>query len=413
MTDDALREREDHVSMTQQPFLQKLTLRNFRSIRHETVTFANPLFLVGRNGSGKSNFVDALAFLSECIDRPLLSVIMGRGNMVGLCRQIGNGEYASDMAVRIDFELGVDEKQQGYYVFQISATPTSSFRVSHEQCFVNGGGKTAWFNRQGDAFVTNINGFAPVIEAQSLALPLVGGMKDFSPVAQFLRAMSIYAVEPSRMRGLHYPDAGTWLKRDGSNIASMLQRIGQHPEGLSRVVELLNAVVPSVIDVKSLSRGDDITLAFLQLSPGNRYMGFADIGMSDGTLRTMGLIVAALQDPAPSLIAIEEPELNIHPGALEAIADILNIAAQRTQVVVTTHSPDLLDTKWIQPENLRVVEWEAGATRISGLGEAPVQALRQHLMGAGELMRADALDAAQPFTADAGDVSDLFDESLA
>ena len=113
------------------------------------------------------------------------------------------------------------------------------------------------------------------------------------------------------------------------------------------------------------------------------------------------------------MIAIEEPELNIHPGALEAVADILNIAAQRTQVVVTTHSPDLLDTKWVQPENLRVVEWEKGATRISELGEAPVQALRQHLMGASELLRADALDAAPPSAPDSEDVSDLFDKDLA
>lgn len=113
------------------------------------------------------------------------------------------------------------------------------------------------------------------------------------------------------------------------------------------------------------------------------------------------------------MIAIEEPELNIHPGALEAVADILNIAAQRTQVVVTTHSPDLLDTKWVQPENLRVVEWEKGATRISELGEAPVQALRQHLMGAGEMLRADALDAAPPSAPDSEDVFDLFDKDLA
>ena len=346
--------------MTHQPFIRKLTLRNFRSIRNETVTFANPLFLVGRNGSGKSNFVDALAFLSECIDRPLLSVIMSRGNMVGLCSQVGDGRYASNLAVRVDFDLGCDKKQEGIYAFQISATPTSNFRVSREKCFVSGDGKSAWFDRQGDIFTTNINGLAPVIEPQSLALPLVGGMKDFAPVAQFLRAMNIYAVEPSRMRGIHNPDAGTWLKRDGSNAASILQRIGQHPEGLSRVVELLNAVVPSVIDVKPLSRGDDITLAFLQLSPDDKYMGFADIGMSDGTLRTLGLIVAAIQEPSPSLIAVEEPEANIHPGALEAINDIINIAAQRTQVVVTTHSPDLLDTKWIQPENLRVVEWDKG-----------------------------------------------------
>ncbi len=132
--------------------------------------------------------------------------------------------------------------------------------------------------------------------------------------------------------------------------------------------------------------------------------------MSAGTLYALGLVVAALQEPAPSIIAIEEPELNIHPGALEAISDIIKIASQRTQVVVTTHSPDLLDAKWLQPENLRVVEWEKGATHISELGEAPIEALKRHLMGAGELLRANALDAAAPKPED---VSDPFQETLA
>lgn len=132
--------------------------------------------------------------------------------------------------------------------------------------------------------------------------------------------------------------------------------------------------------------------------------------MSDGTMTALGLIVAALQEPPPPILTIEEPEATIHPGALDAIADLLDLAAQRSQVVVTTHSPDLLDTKWIQPENLRVVEWEKGTTHISKLGEAPVRALQQHLMGAGELLRANALDSAPPRPED---TSDLFDETLA
>ena len=69
--------------MTQQPFIQKLTLRNFRSIRNETVTFSNPLFLVGRNGSGKSNFVDTPAFLSECMLNLFQYVMDRRGRPGG------------------------------------------------------------------------------------------------------------------------------------------------------------------------------------------------------------------------------------------------------------------------------------------------------------------------------------------
>ena len=113
---------------------------------------------------------------------------------------------------------------------------------------------------------------------------------------------------------------------------------------------------------------------------------------SDGTLMILALIVAALQENIPPFIAIEEPETGLHPGALETIAEIIELAATRTQIVVTTHSPDLLNAKWIKPENIRVVSWEEGETSISQLGVAPVKMLQEHLMGAGELMRANALD---------------------
>lgn len=66
-------------------------------------------------------------------------------------------------------------------------------------------------------------------------------------------------------------------------------------------------------------------------------------------------------------------------------------ASSEMQVLSTTHSPDLLDAPWISDDNLRVVSWQEGATRITPLGQMPRKALRDHLMGAGELMRSNAL----------------------
>lgn len=181
---------------------------------------------------------------------------------------------------------------------------------------------------------------------------------------------------------------------------------------MGRVRELLAPIAPGITNIEAASPFNNrYYLRIVQRGNGADGTLLDASAMSDGTLSALGLIIAAMQDPAPSLIAIEEPELNIHPGALDAIADVINMAAQRTQVIVTTHSPDLIDAKWIQPENLRVVEWENGETRISELGVAPVKALRQHLMGAGELMRANALDAAPLSTPE--DTSDLFEKALA
>ena len=63
------------------------------------------------------------------------------------------------------------------------------------------------------------------------------------------------------------------------------------------------------------------------------------------------------------------------------------------QVVVTTHSPDILDAKWIEDRHLRILSWEHGSTRISPVSQAVRAALQKHLMGAGELLRSNALTA--------------------
>jgi hypothetical protein len=90
-------------------------------------------------------------------------------------------------------------------------------------------------------------------------------------------------------------------------------------------------------------------------------------------------------------VGLEEPESTIHPEALSSIVEMIRAFSRDTQVVATTQSPELLGAKWIQPENLRVVTWERGVTQVLPLGEASVGALKDHLMGAGELLRSNAL----------------------
>lgn len=113
--------------------------------------------------------------------------------------------------------------------------------------------------------------------------------------------------------------------------------------------------------------------------------------MSDGTLRALGILTAFLQNNRPTLVGLEEPESTIHPEALSSIVELIRSFSRDVQVLVTTHSPELLNAKWIEPENLRVVTWERGVTQVLPLGEAAVSALKDHLMGAGELMRSNAL----------------------
>lgn len=183
------------------------------------------------------------------------------------------------------------------------------------------------------------------------------------------------------------------------------------PEEISRICQLLAAIVPNTTDVSPIKHGNKVTLRFTQEWPPSKRLRFEAFSMSDGTLRAVGLLTAIYQHPVPTLLAIEEPEATIHPGALGAVLDLLRHASRRTQVIVTTHSPEVLDAEWIEDRHLRIVECPEGATRIARVSDASRQALQQHLMGAGELLRSNALDP-QPLFVGAGELEQprLFEE---
>ena len=234
------------------------------------------------------------------------------------------------------------------------------------------------------------------MEPNALALPLVGGDARFRPVLRFLSDMRMCRIEPAAVRALQDPDGGVRLQADGSNAASVLREIQRKSAAdWKRIGELLETVVPGTVGVHLKRHGNKLALAFSQDWGKPATVKFEAFNMSDGTLRVLGMLAAIFQRPAPSLIVIEEPEATVHPGAIGSILDVLRHAGRFMQVVATTHSPDVLDAKWLQDRNLRIASWECGTTRVSAVSPAVRVALREHLMGAGELLRANAMTAAE------------------
>src|SRR3954453_16198834 len=96
--------------------------------------------------------------------------------------------------------------------------------------------------------------------------------------------------------------------------------------------------------------------------------------MSDGTLRALAALVAAFQkyppDLFPSLVAIEEPETSLHPAAMRALVDALEEATGRTQILLTTHSADLLSDRDLHPSQVWAVRNCGGQTRITPVDSA-------------------------------------------
>jgi predicted ATPase len=159
--------------------------------------------------------------------------------------------------------------------------------------------------------------------------------------------------------------------------------------------EYLQTVVPMVHGVKRKSIGPMETLEFRQDMAGAKYpWRFLAQNMSDGTLRALGILAALFQgnrDYAPTLIGIEEPETALHPAASSALREALNRASQETQIIVTSHSPDLLDDRQLSADSLLSVVSEKGETRIGPIDEASRQVIRDSLFSAGELLRLNQL----------------------
>lgn len=367
--------------------INRLRLKRFRSLLSADLHFTNPLFIVGKNGAGKSNFLKALEFLSSCASMPLESVFQIHGGLETMRYRTGGRSRPGNFGMRVDFQL--PSGAEGWYAFEIKAMTGYKFEVIREQCVAGAHS----YNRTNDLVELTTPGIAPVVTSQTLLLPLLGGTPEFKPVRDLLGGIAVFSLEPRLIQELQDPDAGLSLKSDGSNLSSVLQNMKE--PALRRLCELLGSVVPGVSGVTPLKHGKKLTLKFTQTWIGQQerkeettHEAFA---MSDGTMRIVGILTAFLQNHRPKVIALEEPESTIHPEALATLLDQIRGFAPSTQIIVTTHSPDLLESKWIAPENLLVATWNRGVTQILPLGDSSAATLQQHLMGAGEMMRTEGL----------------------
>ena len=139
------------------------------------------------------------------------------------------------------------------------------------------------------------------------------------------------------------------------------------------------------------------TLEFRQDVQGQKHpWRFYAAAMSDGTLRSLGVLTALFQFAASKrgtvpLVAIEEPESTVHPAAAATIMDAILEASKRGQVIATTHSPDLLDHGKLDPRQLIAVTKTGGETMLAPVDAASISAIRDDLYTPGELLRQNQL----------------------
>jgi predicted ATPase len=376
-----------------EPVIRSLTLENFRSVIAERVEFDNPTFLVGENASGKSNILDALAFLADAMKLPLRAVFGGRKGIY-VVRNRSGPEALPPLGMRLDFGEINGEVCGGHYSFQLESGNAYDFgfEVVREQCsLTTNEGINYWFDRKGKAF-TSSGGLSPEPDPASLVMPLVGGDLRFNPIFRILAAIDVYAISPANMKDPQDSNGGTNLLPDGSNVARVLKEINRvAPEDCLRMDEILARIVPRLtrFDTRDIDSKKSQLVLYQESRQGP--LRFEAPEMSDGTLRALGIVAAVYQRPAPSVLVIEEPEASIHPAALGVILDVLRHASRQMQVIVTTHSSDLLDEKWIEDRHLRMVAWDNGETRVALVSKATRKVLKERLLHPGEALRSNAL----------------------
>ncbi len=376
--------------------LTRITLHNYKSIAACDVKPAQLSFLVGPNGSGKSNFLDALRFVTDSLRFSLDHALRDRGGVGEVRRR--SGGHPTHFGIRLEFTL---PQTWGRYSFKIGAKPQGAYEVQREECFVvgsgSGGGRASYRVENGQVVESTLSP-APAAASDRLYLVNVSGVPAFRPVYDALSSMGFYNLDPERIRDLQPPDPGELLKRDGSNIASVLSNLASRsPDLKKRLEEYLARVVPGIVGVDTHSFGPKETLQFRQNVRGAKHpWRFFANSMSDGTLRAFGVLVASFQaagngESRRRLVGIEEPEVALHPAAAGVLTDSLQDASEHAQILVTSHSPDLLDAETIPDESILAVVAEDGETHIGPLDEAGRSALRDRLYTAGELLRMDQL----------------------
>lgn len=371
-------------------------IRNFRSIADADISLGPLTVLVGRNGAGKSSFVDAIHFVRDAVHIGLEHALMTRKGISAVRRWAPRKPY--------DFEIGVqieDRSLWADYSFTIASGKQGTFRVKREICSVGSSSKSVDEGYEiKDGKLVSFTGEAGDLLERRVKRAVDNNTLALSGLSFFSRRLSqlkfclngrFYNIFPNVLREPQKPSDESPLKDHGENLSTILKTLHKSPRSRRSILAALTRVVDGVTDFRVREVGGFLVTE-LRHGEGELAPWFELSQESDGTLRLLGILAALYQQPSLSrrwMVAIEEPENSIHPGALAVLADEFDEAAARHQVLLTTQSPDLISR--FSAEQLRVVERTGGITSIGTLHETQRAAIEQELFTAGDLLRIEGL----------------------
>lgn len=338
--------------------LKSIAIKGFRSIRETKLELRPINVLVGANGAGKSNLIAFFKLLNELTAGRLQQHIAATG------RAASNLHFGPKTTPQLEAEIEFEteketEREKRTYRMRlfhaagdslVFAEETLSFQESDwpkPKIVSLGAGHQE--TRIGDK--AEEDDFTAKTLRHLLNRCRVYHFHDTSPTA--------------RIRQYCYVSANRWLMPDAANLAAVLYALKSHREtAYRRIVATIRQVAPFFDDFDLEPVGPGSKDIVLNWRHRNSDLVFGPHQFSDGTLRAVCLISLLLQpkENLPYLIALDEPELGLHPYALDVIASLFRKASRHTQILVGTQSGAFLDA--FEPGDVVVVERNGEATEF-------------------------------------------------
>ncbi len=368
-------------------FIKSIRLRNFLSYGPETEAFElQPLnVLIGPNASGKSNLVEAFSLLHSA-PSDLASAVRAAGGVADLLWKGGRETPVAQIEVVVSNPHGSQPLRHRLEFTEVrQRLEVVDEAIENEAPYEGHSDVYFYYRYQRGQPVLNVRD-----AGEPTAQPVQRRLQreDVSPEGSVLRELR----EPRLYPELRYLAGeydgirvfGEWdmgrraesrrpqptdmpedfLSESARNIALVLNDLQHRPDTRAVLVEQVRRLYPRTNDLTTRVHGGTVQLYLHERGlrepvPATR--------LSDGTLRYLCLLSVLCHPEPPPLVCIEEPELGLHPEAQLALADLLVEASTRTQLVVTTHSSQLIEALSHVPEAVVVCERDDGGTRLRRL----------------------------------------------
>lgn len=380
---------------TSKPFLSRVRVRNYKSIRNCDLTLRPLTVLVGPNGSGKSNLLDAVAFVADALRGSLDTALQARGGIDGIIRRIPFRHHKLD----IQLALNLSEDTRLDYWLTLTTRHARNLRLDREDLSLTDsrGECVVGFKRREQSVAAHPHQAMPPVSRGHLYLSVAAALPEYRLAYDALGAMGFYNFHPEAMRAPQAPGQQERLLKDGRNIASVFKRISENePDRKARIEESMQTILPGLSSVRTDRAGPWEAVVFRHALGKENEVEFYPVNLSDGTLHAFGALLAvsqsAEQEAGLRLVGIEEPETSLHPGAIAIVMEAIREASGHTQTILTTHSPDLLDHVDPETDALFSVIAESGTTLIAPVNSASLSTIRDRLFTPGELLRMGQLD---------------------